>query len=231
MQGDLRRGGVQVPQQDLSHHPAAGRQAQLYHPDRHRQLQRAHQRAVHRPEPDDRRRGHRAGRYGILPEHDGGQPGGRLPPSAGRPVRHQAPAPGAHRRGDRQGPRGLYPHQGQLHDGAGGDGQAGGGLPGRGPGPADPAGHLLPAPRHRRPDGEHPCHQHRGPLSGARAHLLLREGAGGQAVDRLGGPYDPQPQPPGGDRLPRLRPGGPHPAAVDSPHPAGGQREGQLPAA
>lgn len=105
------------------------------------------------------------------------------------------------------------------------------GLSGGGGGAAHHPGHLLHPARGAGVHGQHPHHQRGGPLFRARPGLCLWPGGGGGGVSVLRRPDDPEPGPPGGDRLSRPRPPAEAAAAVDAGKPAAGQREGQRPAA
>ncbi|CAN4037180.1 DUF1490 domain-containing protein, partial [Dysosmobacter welbionis] len=85
---------------------------------------------------------------------------------------------------------------------------AGGGIPGRSAGGPDRPGHLLPGARRARQDGPYHRDQHRGGVSGALPHLLLRGGCPAADVLILCGHHDPKSGAAGGDRLPGGEPGG-----------------------
>ena len=158
------------------HHPPERRGLFLYHPDRHRQLQRKDQRAVHRPFLHHRRPGHRRGGRGRIPEPGRPEADRGDRPDAGGPAALQERFAGRDGPGDRgrpSGPPRLHDPEKQLHQRPGHHPQAGGGQLRRRPHRHDRARHLLCARGGARQDRE-PAHpQHRGPLPRARPHLQL----------------------------------------------------------
>ena len=153
----LRAGFCQGPLQALPHH-LSGRggcgwrpwgECALHHPGGHRQLQREHRQALHRPEPDDRQQGDRPGggtrssRPCVWTSLWRTATGCGWPPSAcktgcSESIDEADPAgPGGQTR--------LCGGQDQLPHRQGHHGQDDRGQPGRGQDRSDRAGHLLPA--------------------------------------------------------------------------------------
>ena len=91
-----------------------------------------------------------------------------------------------------KGLRRAYALQDKLSDRHGHNREAAQGLPRRRAHRHGRARYMLHPAGHPRRDGEHTHRQHRRPLPGALAHLLLRRGRGRAHVHLLGGLHDPQ---------------------------------------
>ena len=217
-----------MPLQDLPDHLPRGHVAHAPDAFGHGQLQREDRQALLRLHAHDRAPRHRRGREPVLPQSLAGQSPRRLSlPGRGarRPQAHDParPEPRDRARPGRQArPRVL---QAQLAHRPRGHRQDLRGFARRRAGADDHPRHLLPAARHPRQDRQRAYPLHRGPLFGARAHLLLWRGLR-HDLPVLGRHDDAQHRAPCRDRLPRARSRLPRHRAEVRGRPAARQREG-----
>ncbi len=144
--GDLRPRRLQVPLQDLPHHPAGEKRPVLCDPDRHRQLQRKDRSPVHGPLPHHRGPGHRRrtawpfSRTWLI-----GDLRGSYDKLLVAPVSLKQTILRLIDGRDRPGQRRPHHHEDELPHRLRCHGKAGRGLPCRGADRSDRPGHLLPA--------------------------------------------------------------------------------------